>query len=257
MKQKILLCAITLLSLMFFSCQKDDDKNQAVEISQADFQAFFSAGKGLDFYVEDSLSVNIGFPGADQMYDFSGISLPSAGVMNIDNTSLVTWLANRYPGMFYLSMYPSYPIFQYAGNQWVNTGDCQIDQFTNYERYVYYTPGQVMVRFPIVYQDQWNQSVSTLDSTYEVGVDTTRSTGTRNLFHVVDGWGTLKIPGYEGSCLRIWSNVTNDGESEVFFFTREGPFLRVGMDGSQPSSGTVQAREVMFGFPAPQDLTKR
>jgi len=79
MKQKILLCAITLLSLMFFSCQKDDDKNQAVEISQADFQAFFSAGKGLDFYVEDSLSVNIGFPGADQMYDFSGISLPSAG----------------------------------------------------------------------------------------------------------------------------------------------------------------------------------
>ena len=76
----------------------------------------------------------------------------------------------------------------------------------------------------------------------------------------VDGYGTLKLPGYNLECLRQKRDYTDYGYKEFFYFTREGVLLVVtDVPINEPDTGFVNGDyEVMFSsnFPSVVDARK-
>ena len=68
--------------------------------------------------------------------------------------------------------------------------------------------------------------------------------------YIVDGYGTLKIPGRELECLRVKLNHTLYGDKEIMFLTKEGVFGDTVVAAGQPDTGSVQEVDVTVFLPS-------
>ncbi|TFH02277.1 MAG: T9SS type A sorting domain-containing protein [Calditrichales bacterium] len=119
------------------------------------------------------------------------------------------------------------------------------------ERHAKFSPAELYVPFPLNYGYSTSFSFTRTDSMHMDGMNMHITVDLINITKEADGWGTLILPGFGSfECLR-WREVSEESEeSKVFtYFTREGYFLQVITDFTEPNSGVISARSLFFSAP--------
>jgi hypothetical protein len=195
-------------------------------------------------------TINIGTTGGPNIYDFSGLSVGSPEISYNYTTSSIPLLAPRYPaGSFTFGESPSTieknPVFASVSGTLSLAGEATTLAPTL--KFGHRSPFITMLSFPTVYGASTQQVVDHFDSSYNTSgqlllAEHHVSTETG----VIDGYGTLRVMGFEFSCLRVRTEHNYGSPSDVkefFYFTREGLLVLVrGIPLSAPNSGTHQAR---------------
>jgi hypothetical protein len=129
---------------------------------------------------------------------------------------------------------------EFSSDQMLSHGEVSISPYSL--RYIYITPPEQVVFFPVVYNTSWNVSLTKTDEIYVHGAPTIITVYNLSKSMAVDGYGTLKISSYNFQCLRLKRTLTSPlpGDIEFWYITREGALLIISTVNSQSDTGTVQ-----------------
>jgi hypothetical protein len=225
-----------------------------ITVTASQFYSVFASGQTTYFHHLDPsfTTANIGKMGGPNTYDYSLAKLLPPEASNTYSISTIPVLAARYPGAAVTfgnsrDSVEKNPVFLLSGDTVFVLGEASlIPQY----RFKHNRPFQPMI-FPATYQRTYTRSGNVYDTTFNTagGVAAVNSYQYNDTF-IVDGYGTLKIPGRQLECLRVKLLHTLYGDKEIMFFTREGVFGDIWVDAAQPDTGVVKVSNVTVIMPS-------
>ena len=215
-----------------------------VNITLDQVKNIFQPGQTHIFANSDSTlkSIDIGKTGGPNVYDFSNItSLTDSGISTNYYVSSLPKLALRFPSnavsMGISKVVEHNPVFLFGQDTMFVCGSA--NNITP-ERYEHYVPYQIFSKFPISFGDSAFQTMDQYDTVFSFsGSDSSNEFNKDTNITQVDGYGTLKIYGYQVECLRVKLNHVNYGDKEFIYLTREGIFVDIDIPSSEPDEGNV------------------
>jgi hypothetical protein len=221
-----------------------------ITVTQASFQQTLGVGKIVKFQT-DTLSTrttfNVGKKGGPNIYDFSGLYFFEWTSDTVRDISYYPYLASEYAAGAVTFRLPKnetgfeHPIFYFENSSMTQGGHYNLFPGDSVE-VAHSDPHELFVKFPVTYGDSARQtstiSVTTLKSGSPIG---SPQQNTISSTVVVDGWGTLKLPGnVTVNCLRFrFVEESPYHYKEFRYITDTGALLFVGTDNTQPDTGNV------------------
>lgn len=224
-----------------------------ITITQQHIESVFSPGRSVRIYQDTTTRVvNVGLTGGPHVYDFSTFPFFFAGRESVFAVSQIPQVASRYGaatavlrtqegvgGFIYNSMLID-------GQGWRNLGEAHLGSGGT-ERYRHYVPFEFDAHFPITFGHTTTQTFSSIETTYVIGASPTASSTVLAESLIVDGYGTLLLPGLSLNCLRVRKREYQNGTYHGFhFMTSNGASLVVNSRNNQPATGNVQVEEVFY-----------
>lgn len=221
-----------------------------ITIQQSTLQSIFSAGNPIRIYASrDTLStVNVGQRGGSNVYDFSSLTFSLIKIDTFRQVSTIPHLASRFPGTaltLNISDNPSlkeHVLFLWDNNRIVTPGDYKdlsADSFLVTQS----SPPELFLRFPISYPDSSGETSRITRSFYSRGTLTRSEQHDIPIHSIVDGYGTLRLPGGESRpCLRIrWYEQPPNYHYKSFrYVTDNGMILSIDTQNDQPDEGVIE-----------------
>jgi hypothetical protein len=219
-----------------------------ITISISNIRNLWSADKEVFYYEGPSFSnINVGKTGGPNIYDFSNISFFNPGAVTVWKISTIPQLSSRFPdtamtfGDSPLSIMNN-PVFLVDEYVWGQLATVTV--LPDSQRYCHYVPMiNTWGTFPLTYGPTFSFSCRSYDTTYVNGLPIRLIDSTLSGTVSFDGYGTLRIPGYNFECLRLKYLENNAGiqNKEFQFLTREGAYLWVECDPGEPDTGNINA----------------
>jgi hypothetical protein len=233
--------------LIFFGYFSNSFAQVNITIDQVKY--IFQPGQTHIFANSDSTlkSIDIGKTGGPNVYDFSNISLPDSGISTNYYVSSLPKLALRFPSsaitMGISKVVENNPVFLFGQDTMFV---CGLAKNTTPEMYEHYVPYQIFGTFPLTFGDSAFQTMSEYDTAFSSsGSDSANEFNADTNITTIDGYGTLKIYGYQFECLRVKLNHVNYGDKEFIYLTREGIFIDIDIPASEPDEGNVSVYHMM------------
>ncbi len=222
-----------------------------ITVSQSEFLEIFTPGIPLYAIEGEADLINIGNTGGPNVYDFTYVDMQNTFPVNNYEVGEVPILAARYPLTAHtmgegLQNIVENPLIYSPNDSTYFLGYATIE---NEYRFTHYVPGELFNRFPITYGSSFSQLIEIWDTTYDLSWQIIQASFyTSQQEMTVDGYGILKLPGYDLECLRQKRDYGDYGYKEFFYYTREGVLLVVGdVDINELDTGFVDSDyEIMF-----------
>ncbi|MBT8381811.1 MAG: T9SS type A sorting domain-containing protein [Ignavibacteriaceae bacterium] len=248
-KRKVFFAKTLLTILIIFSTSTF--QYPQITIEQSEFLEIFMPGKPLHTIEGESGSINIGDTDGPNIYDFTFVDMQDTFMIFNYEVSTIPILAARYPSDAHtIGLNPSnlvnHPIFYSSNDSTFILGEATIE---NEYRFIHYLPYELYSKFPMTYGASFNQFIETWDTTYNLSWQVIQASFyTSQQDMEVDGYGTLKLPGFDLECLRQKRNYPDYGYKEFLYLTREGVFFIVtDVPDTEPDTGFVNGDyQVMF-----------
>lgn len=242
----------TLCAIALFASWTEQSFAQTT-ITQQQIEAVFSPGRSVRIYQDTSSKVvNVGLTGGPHVYDFSTLPFFFAGRESILAVSQIPQLASRYGNATAVLRTQEgsggfiYNPMQIDAQAWRNLGEAHIGTGST-ERYRHYAPFEFDAHFPITFGHTTTQTFSSIETTYVSGGSPTMSSTVLAESLIVDGYGTLLLPGLSLNCLRVRKKEYQNGTYHGFhFITPNGLLLFVNSRNHQPGTGNIQVEEVLY-----------
>jgi len=124
----------------------------------------------------------------------------------------------------------------------------EISILTESQRYKHNVLPDRLVEFPAEYNSSWEGTFLETDTTYINGLPTNIEAIIRAKATIIDGYGTLKVSGYNFECLRMKRTYSNPepADKEYWYLTQEGVLLIVNGAVVEPDTGVVQIQNVVL-----------
>jgi len=235
----ILICLVLVLSI-----QKP--LYSQVSISQSDLMEIFTPGTTFYLIPGESGQINIGNMGGPNTYDFTFVNMQNTYPAFNYSVSQIPALAARYPAIGHTigegtQNIIGSPVFLTSADSFYIIGAATVE--TEY-RFIHYMPYELFAKFPIEYNppsSSFSQWISVYDTTYNLYWQVISTDFYQTIVDVwIDGYGTLKLPGYDLECLRMKRDYSWFQFKEFMYITREGVMLVVGnVPSSAPNTGLV------------------
>ena len=244
-RSKSLLGMIILICLVLgLSIQKP--MYSQVSISQSDIMKIFTPGTPLYFIPGESGQINIGNMNGPNIYDFTFVNMQNMFPALNYGVNQIPALAARYPAAAHtmgegVQNIVENPVFLTTADSFYIIGDATVE--SEY-RFIHYMPYELFAKFPILFNppsSSFSQWISVYDTTYNLSWQVISTDFYQTIVDVtIDGYGTLKLPGYDLECLRMKRDYSWFQFKEFIYITREGVMLVVGnVPSSAPNTGLV------------------
>lgn len=221
-----------------------------ITVSEATFQQVIAVGRIIRLQV-DTLStrtvVNVGKKGGSNTYDFSNLNFAVMKTDTVRSIAHFPYLAGRFaPGAVTFKLPKHGTGFEHPIMYFENSSLTQGGHYNYFEgdtvEVAHSNPHELFVKFPVTFGDSTRQTSTITDSTLVSGglIGSPGSTSiTSNV--VVDGWGSLKLPGNVTlNCLRVrFVEESPYHYKEFKFFTESGTLLVIGTQNTEPDTGNV------------------
>ena len=128
-------------------------------------------------------------------------------------------------------------------------GHGKVSIFPETQKYDHNVPPGPIIKFPANYNSSWDYSFTNTDTTYVNGIITETDSQNRTVSTIIDGYGTLIIPGYDDlECLRMKRThaIPLPAEKEYWYMTQEGALLVVNGTETEQDTGIVQINSVVL-----------
>ncbi len=221
-----------------------------VSITKSQFYSIVTPGQ-IHYYYNSEGSItmaNIGGKQGPHVYDFSNLPVPT-GISNNYLVSSLPPIAARYPGSAVTfgespDSVEKNPILCFVGDTAYNLGEASlVPQYL----FRHNLPYQPMMVYPLTYGMAHAYTYTEYDTLYGAnGIVDSAWSNVNSDSVTVDGYGTLKVSGYELQCLRVKMDHRTYGDKEFMYLTREGIFLDVMLPQGQADTGTVQVENIML-----------
>ncbi|MEX1276756.1 MAG: hypothetical protein WEE20_12540, partial [Bacteroidota bacterium] len=204
-----------------------------ITVSQSTIESMFTAGHRVSIYVGTSptdTTVDVGLQGANRVYDFSSVSFTLVKIDTVRQVSTIPYLASRYPGSAVAQDFSgdgneiNHPIWIVQDEALRSVGDYEQ---VNADSLIieHNDPYDIFLKLPIQFGGSTSMTVTHTDSIFSKGALHTAFAVTIPIYTVVDGWGTLKLPGEpDRPCLRVrWYEEPGNFHAKDFrFVTNDG-----------------------------------
>ena len=242
-----------LLRIFFTSCLIFGFQFQMsaqITVSQSSFQQTLDIGKVMKFYFDTlstRTSVNVGKKGGPNTYDFSSLNFALDFTDTVKNISAYSYLASRYTaGAMTFKGYKSsgggyeYPIIYFENSSMTQGGNYQV-LAGDTVRISHSNPHELFVKFPVTFGDSTHQTSLISDTMRTTAGPFFTQQNNISSTVVVDGWGTLKLPGnVTTDCLRFrFVEESPYNYKEIKYVTNTGILLIIGMQNTEPDTGNV------------------
>jgi len=187
-------------------------------------------------------SVNIGRTGGPNVYDFSTLLYQPPDLIRNFFVDSIPLLKARYPAGAVTfgtaaDTLNNNPVFVFTADTLFQAGNATI---TDRYRFRHFSPFAPVMPFPLMYGQTFSRSSSYRDTTFDLSWQILSTIETdQPASCVVDGYGTLKIPGQTVACLRIMVDFPKYNEKEVLFITGSGLLLNIDLSGVDVDTGVV------------------
>jgi len=242
----------TCLIVMIFLILSITYCHAQITVQMSDMEKIFTPGKYIAVNIAPINSVDIGQTGGSHIYDFSTISYTDTNTFYVDSLSTIPELIGRYPSTAFI--WGGHPevgggnkvVMELVNNTMLGYGSVSI--FPETQNYNHDIPPEQAVIFPANYSLSWDYSLTTYDTTIVNGVVTETESHERYVTTIIDGYGTLKIPGYEFECLRMKRNhaIPLPEDKEYWYMTQEGVLLIINGGAVEPDTGVVQIESAIL-----------
>jgi len=220
-----------------------------ITVSQATFQQTLDVGRIMKFQI-DTLStrtmINVGKKGGSNTYDFSNLNFADLSIDTVRDISYYPYLSSRFSAgamTFKLPKHSSgyeHPIIYFENSSMTQGG--HYNYFVGDTVEVSHSnPHELFVKFPITFGDSTRQTSTITDTAYASGSPFNTGSNSITSTVVVDGWGTLKLPGsVTVNCLRFrFVEEMPYNYKEFKYVTESGGLLVVGSANTQADTGNV------------------
>ncbi len=215
-----------------------------IAVTRADFSAIVTPGVVTYSLAPDPTValVNIGSTGGPNVYDFSSIAYQPPDPIRNFFVDSIPLLAARYPAGAITfgtaaDTIENNPVFVFTADTLFQAGNATI---SDHYRFRHFSPYAPVMPFPLTYGQTFSRSSSYRDTTFDLSWNVLSSVETdQPASCVVDGYGTLKIPGQSVPCLRIMVDFPQYNEKEVLFVTKSGLLLNIDLSGVDADTGLV------------------
>jgi hypothetical protein len=187
-------------------------------------------------------TVNLGGKGGPNLYDFSSIPFAAPSVSRNFFVDSIPLLKARYPSGAVTfgtaaDTIPNNPIFVFTHDTLFQAGNATLgDKF----RFRHFTPFPPLMPFPANYGQTYSRTASYADSTFDLSWHLLTAIQTDQPSScVVDGYGTLKIPGHQASCLRLNIDFPKYNEKEFLYISNGGFLVNIDLSGVTSDTGVV------------------
>lgn len=255
MKKLLTTTFISTLGLFIFLSQlfiQECSMAQPITVTLSQFQTILTPGQSDYYFHSDSTvtKVNLGKRGGPNIYDFTGISFEPKQILHNYRISDIPILAARYPASAIVfgnspDSIEQNPVLLFGNDTLFVVGNASL--VPRY-RFKHNQPYEITAVFPATYGNpSYNFTTTVFDTTYssQWKIDSVQIYSGSDTV-TVDGYGTLKIPGYQFQCLRVRTDHSYGGshDKDIFFLTREGAFVDVFVTSGQPDTGLVQIQDM-------------
>lgn len=234
-----------------------DPLSAQISISKSQIDQIYTSGNSLRMFRDSTTkTLNIGFLGGPNVYDFSNLPFYFEGRETVSSVAQVPKLAHR----FQLSSFTirqlsdsigfEYPVFSFANLFWHLEGQAKLCTDST-EFYQHHLTSITFLEFPITYN--WispGQSIRTAETTYVNSIVNQTSSQAITFGAVVDGYGTLKLPNLSLNCLRISSMHLgrSEGYKEYMFLTQEGAIVVARTHSISPDTGFIPIYHLRYAI---------
>jgi len=222
-----------------------------ITITNTDVSNVFSPGNSVTVHSTDITSFNIGSAGGGNNWDFTGLqSTETYDFMCIDpaTSPYINEFAGANIGTYAMENYQGTPaevwsFFNLSSSALNNMGQAVISSsFPGSLITTKNNPAGTYLQLPATFNTSWSQSY--VSTTYFNGTPLSSSNISTNI--VVDGWGTMTLPGGSSfDALRIRESTTVDGTTttvQYMFLAKNGASVTVeASDPNPPNSGVIDA----------------
>jgi len=214
-----------------------------ITLQLSDFQKIFYVGDTLNVTSPPDTTVNVGQVGGPNVYDFSSLNLASVGIIPVVLGSSLPKAASRFPNDTIVVMPDAEQAFTFTSQGMFDVGKVNIENDSTLD-YVHRSPYATIFRFPVAFGSSYSETITTYDTMFVNGIETSAGSGPEDWVGGVDGYGTLKLPrGLSYQCLRVYKLETNcptcTDDLEIDFLTLGGPFILITSDHTQPDTGMI------------------
>ena len=217
-----------------------------ISITQSEMMEIFIPGNSLYVIYGESGLINIGKYNGPNEYDFTQVDTQNIQTFQNFSVSQLPPLSARYPsngttmGEGPQNIVEN-PIFLWNTDSTFFLGQATIE---NEYRFLHYIPGELFVKYPIEFNppsSSFTQFITVYDTTYNLNWQLQSTDLYNTIVDVwVDGYGILKLPGFEMECLRMKREYSWFQYKEFFYLTKEGVLLVVSdVPSSAPDTGYV------------------
>ena len=241
------------IGILILSAFLGSTSSAQITVTASQFYSVFTAGQTqYTRRLDPSFNrVNIGKMGGPNNYDYSLAKLLPPERSNNYAINSIPILAARFPGSAITmgttrDSVEQNPVLLLSGDTVFVLGEASVVPQYRFKHNRPYQP----ILFPTTYQRANTSSGNVYDTTFNsTGGVAAVNTYPYNDSFIVDGWGTLKIPGRQFECLRVRLLHTLYGDKEILFLTREGVFGDIMVTAGQPDTGSVQVESVIVFMP--------
>ena len=211
-----------------------------ITVQQSEFQPIFQVGDSMTVLTILDTSLDIGTTGGPNVYDFSKVNYQTAKIAT-ELGSSVPIVAPYFPNDTVFGATGDYNVLSFSGGQLWGLGEVQ-SQGSNYN-VLHRSPGEDIFSFPLSEGKTWTYNLINVDSVFSNGILQSTSADTGQRVTVVDGYGTLILPGGDTlQCLRLTqAPASPSGQSfDTFFFvTQSGTFVNIEASRIEGNTGMV------------------
>jgi len=208
------------------------------------------------FSAPSETTVNIGKTGGSNIYDFTEISFTDTIIQTVYQVSQIPELAARYPADAFVAIesveeFIAFPLLL-STDSLLFLGSASV--YPDSQKYSHFTPPQPFLLYPLTHGLTWSYEGTVAETSYVGGEVVSSRSDTTIETYTVDGFGTLRIPGFEFECLRTNHLISPPGDGNVkqfAFWTREGVTLFVTTAADEPDTGIVeQVFQIVYALPS-------
>jgi hypothetical protein len=193
--------------------------------------------------------VNVGKIDVSNVYDFTALPFKFDGTRTRHTISELSQLVGRFPDSATTLVYPSQRVddnvFLHVPDTMFTMGRAEVPVDSDTQKIIHFVPPcPEFGGFPITYGEAWSYTTTSYETTYVNRNPIQNRAYTWSNSIVIDGYGLLRIPGYEFQCLRAKGVA---GSRKVFaFITREGAIFVVNAPATQADTGYINASGYMY-----------
>lgn len=234
-----------------------------ISVPQDTVQKLLTVGNPIRIYGSTGAesSVDVGLKGANRVYDFSSVGFVLINVDTVRQVSSIPYLASRFPAEAFALTFSdeedekNHGLLIFQGNELNTPGDYE-EYNADSLKVTHNNPFELFLKFPVTYGDSIARTSTITDSLFVRGSLDSTEAHVIPTYYVVDGWGTLKLPGgEEHPCLRLrWYEELPDGTPPDYhymsfrYITNNGIILHIETTNDQPIEGQVRLDGTVLQF---------
>jgi hypothetical protein len=225
-----------------------------IVITSSDMQEFYTPGKrSINYLGSGSTIINVGKTGGPNTYDFTTLSFTPQPISTCLRVSEIPLLIGHYPDSAVIfsssqQIVKNTAVFLFTPAALLDLGSVNVSVFSDTQYYHHNVPSSSDFVFPLFYEQTWSITTAYYDTTYINSVPIQTGFSNASYTIVLDGYGILRIPGYELQCLRMKSTSNTGGKSRFWFLTKNGSMVYIETNSSQPDTGDIVATQYMYGM---------